>query len=85
MGLAGVGTKLLFWTEMLSFFVGGAIVLVTQLVLVVKASASIDLKTGAVVGLLYFMLAPVFGLIALGCIIAFAYLFRKITPNRQRV
>src|SRR5258705_4579852 len=79
MGIAGFASAWVFWAEMLSFFVGGAIVLVTQSALVIKATASLSLKAGLVVCAVFFVSEPVVGLIALAIAIAVAYVFGKLT------
>lgn len=84
MGIAGFASAWVFWAEMLSFFVGGAIVLVTQSALVIKAAASLSLKAGLVVCALFFFSEPLAGLVAVAVAIAVAYVFGKLTGKWKR-
>jgi hypothetical protein len=84
MGIAGLASAWVFWAEMLSFFVGGAIVLVTQSVLVIKAATSLGMKAGLVVCAVFFFSEPVAGLVAVVIAIAVVYVFGRLTGKWKR-
>ena len=77
MGFAGFTSVWLFVTEMVSFLIGGAIVLTTQLVFAVMAGASLGRRTALLVFLLFFMAEPVIALIAASTAVAVNYLIRR--------
>jgi len=84
MAIAGCGSIWVFWAEMLSLFVGGAIVLIIQSTLVIEATASLSLKAGLFVCAIFFFSEPVVGLTAVIIAIALAYFFARLTGKWKR-
>lgn len=81
MGIAGFTSRWLFVTEMASFLIGGAIVVISQLVLSVMAGASLGRKTALVVFLLFVIAEPVVALIAASTAVAVNYLIRRFADT----
>jgi len=78
MGLAGFTSVWLFVAEMVSFLIGGAIVLLSQLALAVMAGKSLGFKPALLVLLMFLMAEPVIALFAASTAITVNYLIRKL-------
>ena len=85
MGFAGFTSVWLFMAEILSFLIGGAIVLITQLVLTVMAGASLGLKAALVILLMFFLAEPAIALFAASTAVAVGYLIRKVIWTRPGI
>jgi hypothetical protein len=84
MGIGGIGSKSLFLAEMLSFYVGGAIIVISQSILIVRTTGSLSLKAGALVCLLFILLDPVVCLFALVPATAVAYFLGRVASKGNR-
>jgi hypothetical protein len=81
MGFAGFRSRWLFLTEMLSFLIGGAIVVISQLAFAIVAGASLGRKTALVVVLLFVVAEPVIALLAASTAVAVNYLIRRFAHS----
>ncbi len=79
MGFVGLTSRWLFMAEILSFLIGGAIVLSTQLALTVIAGLSLGLKVALFISFVFILSEPAIVLLAVSTAVAIGFLTRKIT------
>jgi hypothetical protein len=79
MGFAGLTSRWLFRAEILSFLIGGTVVVITQSALTVIAGLSLGLRVALFISLMFILSEPAIVLLAVSTAVAIGYLTRKIT------
>lgn len=78
MGFAGYASRSLFMAEILSFLLGGAIVLIAQLTFTVFAGLSLGLGVALCVSLIFILSEPAIVFLAVSTAVAIGHLTKKI-------